>query len=864
MEIASAAAGEATKSAIVHVEREFGYLIHFKRSTKSLEEKIKVLTATINDIQASIDAATGNGELVKQTVQYWMTRANQVLGQATELSDEANVINSWFRGWCCGRFSLGRKAQKTIEVIQRISEEGSGFGANVSYRKPTQSLNLVGTEDFNAFASRDSTAKEILKAILDDATNLLGVHGMPGVGKTALIKAIAKQVKEEQLFQEVVVVVVSQNPSLIKLQGDIAEKLDLSLDGDNLSTRAERLSERLNQDTKTTLVILDDVWESIKLSEVGIPYKNKGKCCKVVFTTRFGDVCDKIEADTKIEVAVLPEKDSWFLFQQKTGNVEDSSLARDLLNECKGLPLAIITLGLALRNKDAIVWEDALKQLRKSIYKGMSSVISSIKLSYDFLESEAVKICFLFCCLFPEDHVIELEELLTYVMGEKLLEDVDTYDEARGRLHSIVDILASSGLLLKDEDGDITMHDVVRDTAISIAMEEQRHIVKAGMNLSEWPDMKLGNCKRLSMMYNWIEWLPITPIKAPHLQALFLNGNKNLKVLPSDVFAEMKSLMTLDLSNTSIESLPPSLSFLQNLRTLLLNETHLSNLSPIEKLENLEVLSLSSCKKIIEFSEEMENLSNLKVLDLTKTSFKKSINPNLISKLHRLETLHLWESNVYQPNPNFEELEFFREIGSLSRLTSLELQLDNPELCHIDIPGPWKNLTRFQIEVNYKREALRRDSSRSLWLHRIRGKEVANWVLVLLGTTYNLGLVECDDLESLTELGAAEGMNHNLKSLRLQRCPKMECLINNTRLLESNCRGYEFSHLEELYIQHMDAFVEICKGTNPPPGLLAKLKSLSFSYCDSLVTAIPRKLIHNLLNLEVLSISGIAKIFCMS
>ncbi|KAL5732015.1 hypothetical protein ACHQM5_004682 [Ranunculus cassubicifolius] len=451
MEIATAAAGEATNSAIVHVEREFGYLIHFRRSTNTLKENIQQLTAIKRDVQASIDAALTNDELVKETVQDWMRSA----GQATELSDEASVISSWFRGWCCGRFSLGRKAEKKIPVIQGLCVEGSGFGADVSYRKPTQMLKMVVAEDFNAFASRDSTAEEILKAILDDATNLLGIYGMPVVGKTTLIKAIANQVKEKQLFQEVVVVIVSQKPSLIKLQGDIAEKLDLSLDGDDLSARADRLSERLNQDTKTTLVILDDVWESIKLSELGIPYKNKGKCCKVVFTTRYGGVCEAMEADAKIEVAILPEGDSWILFQQKSGNVEDSSLARGLLNECKGLPLAIVTLGLALRNKDAIVWEDALKQLRKSIFKGMSSVVSSIKLSYDFLKSESVKICFLFCCLFPEDGVIALDTLLSYVTGEKLLEDVDTYDEAKGRLHSIVDILTSSGLLLRDEYGDI-------------------------------------------------------------------------------------------------------------------------------------------------------------------------------------------------------------------------------------------------------------------------------------------------------------------------------------------------------------------------------------------------------------------------
>ncbi|KAL5726022.1 hypothetical protein ACHQM5_009095 [Ranunculus cassubicifolius] len=46
----------------------------------------------------------------------------------------------------------------------------------------------------------------------------------------------------------------------------------------------------------------------------------------------------------------------------------------------------------------------------------------------------------------------------------------------------------------------------------------------------------------------------------------------------------------------------------------------------------------------------------------------------------------------------------------------------------------------------------------------------------------------------------------------------------------------------------MGAFVEICKGTPP------KLKKLEFEECNELLTATPRKLIQNFLNLKSLKI----------
>ncbi|KAF6175470.1 hypothetical protein GIB67_021960 [Kingdonia uniflora] len=101
------------------------------------------------------------------------------------------------------------------------------------------------------------------------------------------------------------------------------------------------------------------------------------------------------------------------------------------------------------------------------MYGGMSHVIASIKLSYDFLETSRTKLCFLFCVLFTEDHKVTMDVLVGYAMGEGSLGEVETLSEARGNLHMMVDTLVSSGPLVKgDDEGYVMMHDIVRDAAI--------------------------------------------------------------------------------------------------------------------------------------------------------------------------------------------------------------------------------------------------------------------------------------------------------------------------------------------------------------------------------------------------------------
>ncbi|XP_039139727.1 probable disease resistance protein At4g27220 [Dioscorea cayenensis subsp. rotundata] len=669
---------------------------------------------------------------------------------------------------------------------------------------------------------------QVLNALKDEHVHIVGVCGMGGVGKTTLIKEVAKRAKNEKLFNEVVMVTISQNPNIKSIQNEIAERLGLRLDEESEEVRAMRIDERLGKSGRI-LIILDDVWEKLELTKIRISQKDN---CKVAVTTRSRDSCEQIQCQKTVEMKPLNDGESWFLFKSRAGDLIESPMiqrtARDVFKECGGLPLVLAILGTALKGKDPEIWTVALNQLRKSVMLDLPNVskqvYQSIELSYKFLESHAVKLCFLLCCVFPEDHDIDEIELMRLMVGEGLLIDgADTMDLAQSRVRGLTDILKGSNLLLESQkERHVKMHDVVRDVAIWISQREQGFHVQSGVNLIQWPHtQQLQECRRLSLMRNEIAELP-DMIDCPKLQTLILSHNR-ISRIPDQFFSQMGSLLVLDLSFTNISSLPKSVSCLTNLKTLNLECCQsLKDVSRIRELKKLEILNLGRTQLSF-FPREAAALIHLRCLDLTAAySTSKSLASHLVRVPYKAEQSSRVLTNILIKLGNLEQLFMdnfdveFGELARLTRLTHLFVHVEDSASLSQDLGSSqlWAQLTNFCIcFVPRIRQHSNPLSRHGKTLHLTKTKGLAGWVKVLLDRTTSLELFDCEETTLLSQSSSDTDFPASL-----------------------------FSNLKHLRVDGWKNLIELGDDQSLPEGAFDKLRDMSVVSCPKLRSLLPCKL----------------------
>ncbi|KAK8630002.1 hypothetical protein V6N13_078816 [Hibiscus sabdariffa] len=566
----------------------------YVRNFNSIRDK---LNSKMEDIELQLKAELLHpvGKIPKKGVQNWLEKVKAMIGEALDV--ETKVSNG--RYLCRARNGKlvdekTREMQTILDDAPNVSESLVIDGPHVGFPLPTSEL--VGEK-----AVRD----EIWKCLRQEEVSMIGIWGMGGVGKTTIMKHIHNDLlKEPCKFDKVIWVTISKDFNIIKLQDDIASALNLKKDlaeEGNTVRRAAILLEMLKK-TGKYVVILDDVWDRFSLEEVGIPEPSSSNGCKLVLTTRSKQVCNRMGCKDML-VRPLSEEEALILFLSRVGpnTVQSTTIMptlRLVVNECAGLPLTVVVVAGTLKGEDdPRIWKNALNELKRRIgvVEGVETeVIERLKFSFDHLKDMKVKLCFLYCALYPEDFEIRKDELIECWIDEGFIDEMDTRQEMKDRGHAILKKLEDN-CLLENAIGQlewpcVKMHDAVRDMALSIT--------------------SMPNLSVLNLSFTNIESLPDSISELKNLTALLLGGCQELRHLPC--LSKLQGLKKLDLKWTDIEEVPEGMDMLINLRYLdlqvfTLNDIPAGLLSKFCRLQHLKI-DLSKAKAGIEEIMTLENL----------------------------------------------------------------------------------------------------------------------------------------------------------------------------------------------------------------------------------------------------------------
>ena len=150
---------------------------------------------------------------------------------------------------------------------------------------------------------------------------------------------------------------------------------------------------------------------------------------KVVVTTRAETVAHTIRVNDLYGLKGLTSEQSWGLLKKiifgdnAVGVNEDLELVgKQITGKCKGVPLAIRSLGGILRSKSKkSEWINVLQGEFWKLCEDEDSIMPVLKLSYHNLSPEQRQ-CFAYCSLFPQDWKLKKDELIQMWMAQGYLE----------------------------------------------------------------------------------------------------------------------------------------------------------------------------------------------------------------------------------------------------------------------------------------------------------------------------------------------------------------------------------------------------------------------------------------------------------
>ncbi|KAL4645148.1 hypothetical protein ACB092_02G215400 [Castanea dentata] len=607
-----------------------------------------------------------------------------------------------------------------------------------------------------------------IELLLDTKSNgvrMLGIHGLGGVGKTTIAKAVYNRIFDRfdrSCFLENVRERSLTTNDIVQLQETL-----LNLKVDSVSKGTELIKNMLRH--KRLFLILDDVDKSNQIESL------LGRCdwfssgSRIIITTRDKQVPTTLGKDHLVyEVKGLNQLEAHELFSRHTFQMnkpgEDySKVAKQIIHYANGLPLALKVIGSDLRGRSIREWEDALEKYKKI---PPQEIQEKLKISYDGLEKIVKEIFLYIACIFKgfkKDFVTDLLETCNLC--------------PRYGIPKLID----KCLITVDQYGILSMHDLLQQIGREIDQQE--------------PDNP-GNRSRIWCYEDAYEVLTGN-MGTNKIKAMILRSPEPVTMkLQDEPFESMKNLKFLFVENVhfreEFQYLPNGLRLLewhkfpfsslpskycpQKLVALNMNGSSYIKIETILKqdiqLENLKHVDLQECDSITELPKLCAPaLETLNLSFCTKlVTIHELCAPKLVKLIHyRCYNL----VTVHESVGSLDRLQFWY-LGDCVRLQNLpnNLRLKSLEifsLCNCSM------LEKFPNILHQEMKSLKR-----LDLSQSGIREVPSSIGYLTQLTH-LWLYDCHNLRDLPD---SIGYLTQLTHLSLNGCHNLRDLPDSIYKLQ--------------------------------------------------------------------------------
>jgi len=301
----------------------------------------------------------------------------------------------------------------------------------------------------------------------DNTVRMLGIHGLGGIGKTELAKALYDKIVQH--FDATSFLAdVREKSNRINGMEDLQKTLlsdmldELETDLGSTSEGIYEIKQKLHR--KKVLLVLDDVDDKDELEKLAGGCDWFGSGSRIIITTREKDVLIAHQVRNIYEMKELDDQHSlelfcWSAFKQGYPKPGFEDVSFRAVDYAKGLPLALKVIGsdlATLHEGSSEAWEDALEEYGKT--SPNKKIQDVLKISYDRLDNDAKQVFLDIACFFKGERLEYVKEIL---------------EEFRST--SNMKVLVNKSLI-NIEYGCLKMHDLIQDMGREIVRQEASNL----------------------------------------------------------------------------------------------------------------------------------------------------------------------------------------------------------------------------------------------------------------------------------------------------------------------------------------------------------------------------------------------------